>query len=178
MCFSVLLKAFHGKQVRHPFTSRLLPIITDPTVDMELGTGGCSFSKSILEHQCCCVISAWSHKDAGLIIKILVCHRSYEGDPCSWPCGLPAVSETLAATPVCDWGRREDEPSVWAVAAGTCSRAVAGQLWETYGSVVTPWSFLQGVRRFDARQLVVDALAEKKLFRGEKSHAMTLPVCR
>lgn len=39
-------------------------------------------------------------------------------------------------------------------------------------------SSLKGVKRFDARQLVVDALIEKKLFRGKKSHAMTLPICR
>uniref|UniRef100_A0A3B4ZFC4 Valine--tRNA ligase, mitochondrial n=1 Tax=Stegastes partitus TaxID=144197 RepID=A0A3B4ZFC4_9TELE len=32
-------QAVHGKQCRHPFTNRLLPIITDPVVDMELGTG-------------------------------------------------------------------------------------------------------------------------------------------
>ncbi|XP_041665838.1 valine--tRNA ligase, mitochondrial isoform X2 [Cheilinus undulatus] len=37
--------------------------------------------------------------------------------------------------------------------------------------------WLQGVKRFDARQQVVDALMEKKLFREKKSHAMTLPVC-
>lgn len=36
----------------------------------------------------------------------------------------------------------------------------------------------QGVKRFDARQLVVEALVEKRLFRGKESHAMTLPVCR
>uniref|UniRef100_A0AAR2LTY3 Valine--tRNA ligase, mitochondrial n=1 Tax=Pygocentrus nattereri TaxID=42514 RepID=A0AAR2LTY3_PYGNA len=32
-------QALHGKQCRHPFTNRLLPIITDPVVDMGLGTG-------------------------------------------------------------------------------------------------------------------------------------------
>lgn len=37
---------------------------------------------------------------------------------------------------------------------------------------------LKGVKRFDARQLVVDALVEKKLFRGKRDHAMTLPICR
>lgn len=36
----------------------------------------------------------------------------------------------------------------------------------------------KGVKRFDARQLVVDALVEKKLFRGKRSHAMMLPTCR
>lgn len=37
---------------------------------------------------------------------------------------------------------------------------------------------VKGVKRFEARHLVVDALIEKKLFRGTKSYAMTLPVCR
>ncbi|TKS88721.1 Valine--tRNA ligase, mitochondrial [Collichthys lucidus] len=32
-------EAVHGKHCRHPFTHRLLPIITDSLVDMELGTG-------------------------------------------------------------------------------------------------------------------------------------------
>uniref|UniRef100_A0A8C2WWQ8 Valine--tRNA ligase, mitochondrial n=1 Tax=Cyclopterus lumpus TaxID=8103 RepID=A0A8C2WWQ8_CYCLU len=32
-------QAVHGKHCRHPFTNRLLPIITDSVVDMELGTG-------------------------------------------------------------------------------------------------------------------------------------------
>ncbi|CAB1448954.1 unnamed protein product [Pleuronectes platessa] len=32
-------QAVNGKQCRHPFTNRLLPIITDSMVDMELGTG-------------------------------------------------------------------------------------------------------------------------------------------
>lgn len=36
----------------------------------------------------------------------------------------------------------------------------------------------KGKKRFEARQLLIDALVEKKLFRGKKSHAMTLPVCR
>lgn len=37
---------------------------------------------------------------------------------------------------------------------------------------------VKGVKRFDARHLVVNALIDKQLFRGTKSHAMTLPVCR
>uniref|UniRef100_A0A8C6U9V9 Valine--tRNA ligase, mitochondrial n=1 Tax=Neogobius melanostomus TaxID=47308 RepID=A0A8C6U9V9_9GOBI len=37
--------------------------------------------------------------------------------------------------------------------------------------------FLQGVKRFDARQMVVEALVEKRLFRGKQQHSMTLPVC-
>ena len=38
-CFVHFVQALHGKQCRHPFTDRLLPIITDSMVDMELGTG-------------------------------------------------------------------------------------------------------------------------------------------
>lgn len=36
----------------------------------------------------------------------------------------------------------------------------------------------QGVRRFEARVRVVDALKERQLFRGRQDHAMSLPVCR
>uniref|UniRef100_A0AAV2K459 valine--tRNA ligase n=1 Tax=Knipowitschia caucasica TaxID=637954 RepID=A0AAV2K459_KNICA len=37
--------------------------------------------------------------------------------------------------------------------------------------------WLQGERRFEARQMVVDALVEKKLFRGKREHSMVLPIC-
>lgn len=37
--YSGLLQALHGKLLRHPFTQRLLPIVTDPAVDMDFGTG-------------------------------------------------------------------------------------------------------------------------------------------
>ncbi|XP_037329260.2 valine--tRNA ligase, mitochondrial isoform X1 [Pungitius pungitius] len=37
--------------------------------------------------------------------------------------------------------------------------------------------WLKGVKRFDARQMIVDALVEKGLFREKKTHPMTLPVC-
>uniref|UniRef100_A0A3P9J7E0 Valine--tRNA ligase n=1 Tax=Oryzias latipes TaxID=8090 RepID=A0A3P9J7E0_ORYLA len=108
-------QAFHGKQVRHPFTNRLLPIITDTAVDMELGTGAMK------------VTPAHDHVDFLLSQRHSLSHLSIiEGDG--------------RMSPLCG-----------------------------------PW--LQGVRRFDARQLVIDALVEKRLFRGEKSHAMTLPVC-
>uniref|UniRef100_A0A672Z2W6 Valine--tRNA ligase, mitochondrial n=1 Tax=Sphaeramia orbicularis TaxID=375764 RepID=A0A672Z2W6_9TELE len=33
------------------------------------------------------------------------------------------------------------------------------------------------LKRFDARQRVVDALTERKLFRGKKDHSMALPIC-
>uniref|UniRef100_A0A8D3D5W5 Valine--tRNA ligase, mitochondrial n=1 Tax=Scophthalmus maximus TaxID=52904 RepID=A0A8D3D5W5_SCOMX len=87
-------QAVHGKRCRHPFTNRLLPIITDPVVDMELGTGDSNT-----------------------------------------PCDNRSPQNTLCV--MCHFG----------------------------------------VKRFDARELVVDALVEKNLFRGKESHAMTLPVC-
>uniref|UniRef100_A0A7N6FDZ8 Valine--tRNA ligase, mitochondrial n=1 Tax=Anabas testudineus TaxID=64144 RepID=A0A7N6FDZ8_ANATE len=108
-------QAVHGKQCRHPFTDRLLPIITDPMVDMELGTGAVK------------VTPAHDHTD------FLLSQRH------SLP-RLTVIGGDGTMTPLC------------------------GQ-------------WLEGVKRFDARQLVVDALVEKKLFRGNKSHAMTLPIC-
>ncbi|XP_070777490.1 valine--tRNA ligase, mitochondrial [Enoplosus armatus] len=106
---------FHGKQCRHPFTNRLLPIITDSMVDMQLGTGAVK------------VTPAHDHTD------FLLSQRH------SLP-RLTVIGGDGTMTPPC------------------------GQ-------------WLEGVKRFDARQLVVDALVEKKLFRGKKNHAMTLPVC-
>ncbi|XP_023250626.1 valine--tRNA ligase, mitochondrial [Seriola lalandi dorsalis] len=108
-------QAVHGKQCRHPFTDRLLPIITDSMVNMELGTGAVK------------VTPAHDHTD------FLLSQRH------SLP-RLTVIRGDGTMTPSC------------------------GQ-------------WLEGVKRFDARQLVVDALVEKKLFRGKKSHAMTLPVC-
>ncbi|XP_059206292.1 valine--tRNA ligase, mitochondrial isoform X2 [Centropristis striata] len=108
-------QALHGRQCRHPFTNRLLPIITDSMVDMELGTGAVK------------VTPAHDHTD------FLLSKRH------SLPC-LTVIGGDGTMKPTC------------------------GQ-------------WLEGVKRFDARQLVVDALAEKKLFREKKSHAMTLPIC-
>uniref|UniRef100_A0A3B3Z7Q5 Valine--tRNA ligase, mitochondrial n=1 Tax=Periophthalmus magnuspinnatus TaxID=409849 RepID=A0A3B3Z7Q5_9GOBI len=46
------------------------------------------------------------------------------------------------------------------------------------GTMIPPCGhWLQGVKRFDARQQVVDALVEKKLFRGKQEHSMSLPIC-
>ncbi|KAM8767817.1 valine--tRNA ligase, mitochondrial [Acanthopagrus schlegelii] len=108
-------QALHGKQCRHPFTDRLLPIITDSMVDMELGTGAVK------------VTPAHDHTD------FLLSQRH----------SLPRVT------------------------------VIGGD-----GTMTHPCGeWLKGVKRFDARQLVVDALAEKKLLRGKQSHAMTLPIC-
>uniref|UniRef100_A0A671P092 valine--tRNA ligase n=1 Tax=Sinocyclocheilus anshuiensis TaxID=1608454 RepID=A0A671P092_9TELE len=37
--------------------------------------------------------------------------------------------------------------------------------------------WLEGVKRFDARECVITALMERKLFRGKKDHPMSLPIC-
>lgn len=37
---------------------------------------------------------------------------------------------------------------------------------------------VKGVKRFDARERVISALMERKLFRGKRDHPMALPICR
>uniref|UniRef100_A0A4W5MHP0 Valine--tRNA ligase, mitochondrial n=1 Tax=Hucho hucho TaxID=62062 RepID=A0A4W5MHP0_9TELE len=108
-------QAIHGKQCRHPFTDRLLPIITDTMVDIELGTGAVK------------VTPAHDHTD------FLLSQRH------SLP-RLTVIGGDGTMTPLC------------------------GQ-------------WLEGVKRFDAREQVIDALTEKMLFRGKRDHAMSLPVC-
>uniref|UniRef100_A0AAZ3SG51 Valine--tRNA ligase, mitochondrial n=1 Tax=Oncorhynchus tshawytscha TaxID=74940 RepID=A0AAZ3SG51_ONCTS len=108
-------QAIHGKQCRHPFADRLLPIITDTLVDMELGTGAVK------------VTPAHDHTD------FLLSQRH------SLP-RLTVIGGDGTMTPLC------------------------GQ-------------WLEGVKRFDAREQVIDALTEKMLFRGKRDHAMSLPVC-
>ncbi|XP_041811024.1 valine--tRNA ligase, mitochondrial isoform X2 [Chelmon rostratus] len=108
-------QAVHGKQCRHPFTDRLLPIITDSMVDMELGTGAVK------------VTPAHDHTDFLL-------------------------------------SQRHSLPRLTVIGGDGTMTHLCGQ-------------WLEGVKRFDARQLIVDALVEKKLFRGKKNHGMTLPIC-
>lgn len=85
---SVLFQAVHGKQCRHPFTNRLLPIIADPLVDTQLGTGE-------------------GHVHARLpptrVTLVFVLHRCCQGYSGSRPHRLPAVTETLASVSPCDW---------------------------------------------------------------------------
>lgn len=108
-------QAVHGKQCRHPFTNRLMPIITDSMVDMQLGTGAVK------------VTPAHDHTDF-----LLSQRHSLTG--------ITVIREDGTMTPPCgEW--------------------------------------LKGVKRFDARQRVVEALVEKKLFRGIREHSMTLPIC-
>lgn len=108
-------QALHGKQCRHPFTQRLLPIVTDPAVDMDFGTGAVK------------VTPAHDHTDF-------------------------QVSE------------RHSLPRLTVIGGDGTMTSQCGD-------------WLEGVKRFEARHLVVNALIEKKLFRGTKSYAMTLPVC-
>ncbi|XP_047460338.1 valine--tRNA ligase, mitochondrial [Mugil cephalus] len=108
-------EAVHGKQCRHPFTYRLLPIITDTMVDMELGTGAVK------------VTPAHDHTDFLL-------------------------------------SQRHSLPRPTVIEGNGTMTSSCGE-------------WLEGVKRFDARQLVVDALVEKKLFRGKTNHATTLPIC-
>ncbi|XP_076610498.1 valine--tRNA ligase, mitochondrial isoform X2 [Chaetodon auriga] len=108
-------QAVHAKQCRHPFTDRLLPIITDSTVDMELGTGAVK------------VTPAHDHTDFLL-------------------------------------SQRHSLPRLTVIGGDGTMTHLCGQ-------------WLEGVKRFDARQLIVDALVERKLFRGKKNHTMTLPIC-
>ncbi|XP_066529693.1 valine--tRNA ligase, mitochondrial [Hoplias malabaricus] len=108
-------KALHGKHCRHPFTNRLLPIITDPMVDMELGTGA---------------------------VKLTPAH-DYTDFLLSQRHALPRLS----------------------VIGGD------GAMTSLCGS------WLQGVKRFEAREKVISALMETKLFRGKKDHPMSLPIC-
>ncbi|KAL0961788.1 hypothetical protein UPYG_G00331740 [Umbra pygmaea] len=108
-------QAFHGKHCRHPFTGRLLPIVMDTLVDMDLGTGAVK------------VTPAHDHTD------FLLSQRH----------SLPRLT----------------------VIGGD------GTMTPPYGQ------WLKGVKRFDAREQVIDALLEKKMFRGKKDHAMSLPIC-
>lgn len=108
-------QAVHGKQCRHPFTGKLLPIITDTMVDMQLGTGAVK------------VTPAHDHTDFLLSQRHALPH-------------ITVIGEDGTMTPPCgDW--------------------------------------LKGMKRFDARQMVVDALVEKRLFREKREHSMTLPIC-
>ncbi|PWA19888.1 hypothetical protein CCH79_00019494 [Gambusia affinis] len=108
-------QTFHGLRCKHPFTNRLIPIITDTMVDMDMGTGA---------------------------VKVTPAH-DFMDFHLSQKHSLP-------------------RPSV--IRGDGTMEPLCGQ-------------WLEGVKRFDARQLVVNGLVEKKLFRGKKNHTMTLPIC-
>ncbi|XP_036411227.1 valine--tRNA ligase, mitochondrial isoform X2 [Megalops cyprinoides] len=108
-------QSLHHKECRHPFTDRLLPIVPDPTVDMELGTGAVK------------VTPAHDHTDFLL-------------------------------------SQRHSLPRITVIGGDGTMTADCGQ-------------WLEGVKRFDARERVIEALMEKNLFRGKKEHPMSLPIC-
>lgn len=97
-----------------------------------------------------------------MIEWFLIClwFRCSEGDSCSRPLWLPAVTETLAATPHCDWRRWDDDSTVWTLAGGAstllplplkpvfliqcgmefiCTSAVFGYSWQ---NIRTTWCML------------------------------------
>lgn len=108
-------QALHGKYCRHPFTDRLLPIITDTMVDMKLGTGAVK------------VTPAHDHTDFLL-------------------------------------SQRHVLPRLTVIGGDGTMTSLCGQ-------------WLKGVKRFDARERVISALMERKLFRDKQSHPMSLPIC-
>ncbi|MGH0145003.1 UNVERIFIED_CONTAM: hypothetical protein FKN15_046310 [Acipenser sinensis] len=113
-CFT-MDKNLHGRHARHPFTGRLLPILTDPLVDPHLGTGA---------------------------VKCTPAH-----DPRDFEVSL-----------------RHALP---------CLSVIGGE--GTMTELCGDW--LQGVKRFEARQRVLDALKERGLYRSTQEHAMLLPLC-
>ncbi|KAM4725503.1 valine--tRNA ligase, mitochondrial isoform 2-T3 [Anableps anableps] len=108
-------QAFHGLWCRHPFTNRLIPIITDTMVDMEVGTGA---------------------------VKVTPAHDFIDFQ----------------------LSQRHSLPRPSVIRGDGTMEPLCGE-------------WLEGVKRFDARQLVVNGLVEKKLFRGKKNHTMSLPIC-
>uniref|UniRef100_A0A9J7YGV6 Valine--tRNA ligase, mitochondrial n=1 Tax=Cyprinus carpio carpio TaxID=630221 RepID=A0A9J7YGV6_CYPCA len=108
-------KDLHGKHCRHPFTERLLPIITDSMVDVTFGTGAVK------------VTPAHDHTDFLL-------------------------------------SQRHSLPRLTVIGGDGTMTSDCGQ-------------WLEGVKRFDARERVITALMERKLFRGKKEHPMSLPIC-
>lgn len=105
----------HGRQLRHPLTGQLLPLITDSSVQPHMGTGAVK------------VTPAHSPADAELGAR-------HGLKP------LSVIEEDGTMTSLCgDW--------------------------------------LQGLHRFVAREKIMSALSERRLFRGLQDHPMVLPIC-
>lgn len=118
--------------------------------------------------------------------------RSCKADSGSRSHRFPSLSETLSASPHSDWGRRGHDVPLRPVARGTGSRITViqcdiitvdciyrvgrTQTWTQH--VYLFLFFFQGVKRFDARERVICALMERKLFREKRDHPMSLPICR
>ncbi|KAJ8273801.1 hypothetical protein GJAV_G00105680 [Gymnothorax javanicus] len=108
-------RSLHYKHCRHPLTDRLLPIIPDPLVSRELGTGAVK------------VTPAHDHTDFLL-------------------------------------SQRHSLPRLTVIGGDGRMTALCGQ-------------WLEGVKRFDARERVISALMEREMLRGKRDHPMLLPVC-
>ncbi|XP_053329181.1 valine--tRNA ligase, mitochondrial [Spea bombifrons] len=106
---------FHGKRLRHPFSGRLIPVVTHELVNPEFGTGA---------------------------VKVTPAHSLVDFEMAQ-ALSLPMVSVI-----------GED-----------------GAMTEAAGD------WIQGVKRFDAREQVLSALKEKGLYRGDCEHALLLPIC-
>ncbi|XP_066437686.1 valine--tRNA ligase, mitochondrial isoform X2 [Eleutherodactylus coqui] len=106
---------FHGRNLRHPFTGRLLPVVSHPLVSPKFGTGA---------------------------VKVTPAHSPIDLE----------MAQDLAL------------PSVAVIGEDGAMTAAAGD-------------WIQGVRRFDAREQVLSALKEKGLYRGDCEHTMLLPFC-
>ncbi|CAL8297187.1 unnamed protein product [Lota lota] len=139
----------HGKHCRHPFADRLIPIVMDTMVDMQLGTGAVK------------VTPAHDHVDFEL-------SRRH-----SLPC-LTVISGDGTMAPSC--GRWLEVHCLDNILRSPFLCVV---VMSPLHNPAFPSSILfeKGVKRFDAREKVLDALAERKLLRDKKDHAMSLPKC-
>ncbi|KAJ8038314.1 Valine--tRNA ligase [Holothuria leucospilota] len=110
----VRYKHLIGRNVRHPFVDRFLPIIASETVDHEFGTGA---------------------------VKITPGHdfNDYE------------------------LGEKHNLKSV--------------TILDETGLITCSSQQFNGLKRFDAREKIISALKELGLYRGQKEHAMVVPLC-
>uniref|UniRef100_A0A8C9U0C9 Valine--tRNA ligase, mitochondrial n=1 Tax=Scleropages formosus TaxID=113540 RepID=A0A8C9U0C9_SCLFO len=108
-------QALHGRECRHPFTGRLMPVVTDTVVDMSVGTGA---------------------------VKVTPAHDQ---------------TDFLLS-------QRHSLPRITVIGEDGTMTSSCG-----------PW--LEGVKRFEARERVLEALVEKQMFKGKMEHPMALPVC-
>lgn len=104
----------HGKRLVHPFCDRRLPIVCDPFVDMNFGTGAVKITPA---HD----------------------HNDYEV------------------------GQRHGLPFITVI--------------DDNGNICPGCGEFSGMRRFDARKAVLEALKQKGLYRGTQDNPMVVPIC-
>ncbi|ETE69928.1 Valyl-tRNA synthetase, mitochondrial, partial [Ophiophagus hannah] len=140
----------HGKRVCHPFTGRLLPIITDLAVEPQMGTGEETH-----------LAPTWQKPDVG------VANACLEG--CLSACASHHLSGAVKVTPAHNhvdykMAQRHHLPLISVISENGTMTAECGK-------------WVQGLHRFLAREKVLAALKEKGLYRGAKDHCLVLPVC-